>query len=249
MLLNKQKFQYSVIIPTLNEEKLLPQLLEQLNESSLKEKYSIEIILSDGGSIDKTIDLALPFVDKIKVHTDVQRQNIASGRNEGAEVADGEILIFINADIRFDNTFIFFNYLNENFINSNYAGMACNVKIFQEEEILADRIFHGFYNWYFKLMNICGMGMGRGECQVVKKSVFDEMNGYNSLLAAGEDFDLFRRIRKRSKILFTNDIAVYESPRRYRKYGYFNVSSSWFFNSVSVVLKNKSLSKVWEQVR
>ncbi|MDP2302977.1 MAG: glycosyltransferase [Ignavibacteria bacterium] len=247
--MSKEKVRYSIIIPTLNEEKLLPQLLKQLNEPSLKENYSIEIILSDGGSVDKTIDLAIPYVDRIKVHTDVSQQNIASGRNEGAEVAEGEILIFINADIRFDDVFKFFDYLESNFVNTEYSGMACKVQIFKEEEIFSDKIFHGFYNWYFRLMNICGMGMGRGECQVVKRKVFNDMNGYNSLLAAGEDFDLFRRIRMNGKILFTNEISVYESPRRYRKYGYINVSSSWFFNSVSVVLKNKSLSKVWEQVR
>jgi len=249
VLLIKEEIKYSIIIPTMNEEKLLPQLLEQFSLSELRDKYSIEIILSDGGSRDNTINFALPFVDKIKIHTDNFRQNIASGRNDGAMLADGDVLVFLNADVVFDNILEFFNYLDEYFIPSEYSGMACNVKIFKDEEIFADRIFHGFYNWYFKLMNVCGMGMGRGECQVVRRKVFEEMNGYNSMLAAGEDFDLFRRIRKRSKILFANNIFVYESPRRYRKYGYLNVTSSWFLNSVSVVLKNKSLSKIWEQVR
>jgi predicted glycosyltransferase involved in capsule biosynthesis len=91
--------------------------------------------------------------------------------------------------------------------------------------------------------------MGRGECQVVRKNVFFEVGGYNELLAAGEDFDLFRRIRQKGKILYSTDICVFESPRRYRKIGYNGVSWSWLMNGISVLIKNKSISKEWEQVR
>ncbi len=49
---------YSIIIPTLNEAKLLPNLLLPLSEESLKEKYDYEIILSDGGSVDGTVEVA-----------------------------------------------------------------------------------------------------------------------------------------------------------------------------------------------
>ncbi len=68
-------------------------------------------------------------------------------------------------------------------------------------------------------------------------------------LSAGEDFDLFKRIRKHGKILFANNLCVYESPRRYRKLGYSGVTWSWIKNSISIIFKNKSLSKEWEQVR
>jgi GT2 family glycosyltransferase len=91
--------------------------------------------------------------------------------------------------------------------------------------------------------------MGRGECQIVRKSIFKKVNGNNEKLAAGEDFDLFRRIKKHGNILFTDKIEVYESPRRYRKLGYVGVSWSWAKNGLSVLFKNRSISKEWEQVR
>ena len=46
---------YSIIIPTLNEEKLLPKLLNQLNEKALRNRYQYEIIISDGGKIQETL--------------------------------------------------------------------------------------------------------------------------------------------------------------------------------------------------
>jgi len=240
---------YSIIIPTLNEEKLLPGLINQLSDPHLKEKYNYEIIISDGGSTDKTIEKVIEQSDIIKVHTAKQRQNIAQGRNEGARFANGEILIFINGDIILPGVVPFFNYLENNFTFTHYAAMTCKVKVFKEEEKISDILFHSVYNFYFYLLNLFGVGMGRGECQVIRKKYFDMVNGNNSLLTAGEDFDLFKRISRHGKILFAKDLCIYESPRRYRKIGYCGVTWLWIKNSISIIFKNKSLSKEWEQVR
>lgn len=239
---------YSIIIPTLNEEKLLPKLLNQFN-NELREKYQLEIIISDGGSVDNTVQIALENNTKIISHTKNEKQNIAIGRNDGALIADGEILIFLNGDIFIKEIDSFFNYINNKFIKSEFLAMTCKVKIFPEEEIFFDKIFHGFYNYYFYFLNIIGIGMGRGECQIIRKEIFNTVGGFNSQLAAGEDFDLFRRIRKKGKILFANNLTVYESPRRYRKLGYMNVVLSWTKNAFSVFFKNRSISKEWEEVR
>jgi len=240
---------YSIIIPTLNEEKLLPNLLNQLNDSKLKEKYDYEIIISDGGSSDKTVEIAITQSDVVKVHVDIERQNIAKGRNAGVKFAKGEILIFLNGDIILSSTEKFFDYLENNFVNADYAAMTCTVKVFKEEEKISDVLFHSVYNTYFYLLNLLGVGMGRGECQVIKKKYFELVNGNNEELDAGEDFDLFKRINKHGKILFAKDLCIFESPRRYRKLGYSGVTWSWIKNAISIILKNTSLSKEWEQVR
>jgi glycosyltransferase involved in cell wall biosynthesis len=241
---------YSIIIPTLNEEKLLPQLLKQLTEGDKKEEYQYEIIISDGKSSDKTIEIALEFADIVIVHSGNSPQNIAEGRNKGAEIAEGDVLIFLNGDVILSSVDDFFSFLNNKFYgNEEYLAMTTFVKVFKEEELLKDKLFHWAYNNYFRLLNNIGMGMGRGECQIVRKSIFDEVNGYNCKMAAGEDFDLFKRIRKRGLTLFTNKLIVYESPRRFRKLGYSAVTWTWIKNGFSVVIKNRSLSKEWEQVR
>jgi len=240
---------YSIIIPTLNEEKLLPDLLKQLSDPAFKKKYDYEIIVSDGGSKDKTIEIAKQYSDIVEVHSGSKKQNIAEGRNVGAKNSNGEILIFLNGDIILPGVEVFFKYIENNFINSTYLAMTCFVKVFPQEQILPDKIFHTVFNNYFRLINALGIGMGRGECHVIRKEVFNKFNGYNEELAAGEDFDLFRKIRRAGKILFSKDLFIFESPRRFRKLGYKYVTWIWIKNGFSVFFKEKAISKEWEQIR
>jgi glycosyltransferase involved in cell wall biosynthesis len=240
---------YSIIIPTLNEETLLPKLLNQLNDKSLRNQYEYEIIISDGGSKDKTIDISRSVVDKIILNETHTQQNIAIGRNIGAKSASGEILIFLNGDVLLNDAFYFFDYLEKYFNNSDYLAFTCDVWIYPEEKKLSDRIFHTIYNNYFWILNYVGVGMGRGECQVIKKDVFIQVGGYNEKCAAGEDFELFKRIRKMGRILFSKKVFVFESPRRFRRFGYIKVTLSWIVNSFSVIFKKRSMHSEWEQVR
>lgn len=240
---------YSIIIPTLNEEKLLPLLLEQLTNKNFREQFETEIIVSDSGSSDCTVEIAITYADKVVVNTSLRNGNIAICRNNGAKVASGQVLIFLNSDILIDNPIRFFNFINNNFINSHYLAMTCDVRISPEQEIIKDKFFHFAFNNYFRLLNNYVTGMGRGECQVIRKNTFNKLNGYNENLAAGEDFDFFRRVKREGKILYSNIICVYESPRRYRKYGYRDVAWQWLRNSHSIIFNNRSFSKVWEEVR
>lgn len=91
--------------------------------------------------------------------------------------------------------------------------------------------------------------MGRGECHIIQRELFEQLGGYNSTMAAGEDYDLFRRVRRTGKIMFLPKVVVYESPRRFRKYGYTHIVWGWTRNALAVVFKNRSSSESWDAVR
>lgn len=242
------EIKFSVIIPTLNEEKLLPNLLKQFTKD-LKEKYSIELIVADSGSVDKTVEIANTYCDKVITKNGGDIINIAFGRYIGAKNSSGSILIFINADILFENIYNFFEFLDRNFINSKFVGFTCSINIFPHLEKMTDKLFTYFMNNYVKLLNFIGVGMMRGECQVIRKKIYDEVGGYNYNLYAGEDFELSTRIRKLGKILFEKNIIIYESPRRYHAWGYIKIILSWFLNSISSWFFKKSFNKKWEAIR
>ena len=54
---------FSVIIPTLNEQDNIKKVVKQF--SPIKSKYNIEIIVSDSGSTDQTVDISRKYCDKI----------------------------------------------------------------------------------------------------------------------------------------------------------------------------------------
>ena len=90
----------SVIITAYNEEKRIG---ECLNSLQIQDYKPIEIIVVDDGSTDKTVS----FVKEQKV-TLIQSNHggTAKSRNKAAEKADGEILVFLDADMTFEKDFI-----------------------------------------------------------------------------------------------------------------------------------------------
>jgi glycosyltransferase involved in cell wall biosynthesis len=238
----------SIIIPALNEEKLLPDLLDQL-PASLRERHDFEIIVSDGGSGDGTLREAEKRGCRLVIHEAAHRQTIAEGRNTGAAAARGELLVFLNADVRLADPDRFFDAVREVFKDRKVAGATCEVQVFPEEESGMDRAFHVVHNRYVRLLNAIGEGMGRGECQALRRESFEAVGGYNIAMAAGEDFDLFRRLRKTGRIRMLPGVVVYESPRRFRKYGYFRIVRDWTMNALTVMFRHRSSSKSWDAVR
>lgn len=240
---------HSIVIPVLNEEKLLPSLLDNLSLIP-SDKNQPEIIIADGGSSDLSKKLCENRVDKFIDVSSERVNNIASGRNAGAREARGEILVFTNADVRFARPEALLGVINEMYeMDPNLTAIAAWVETFPEEEKFPDKAFHLFYNHYFRLLNLLKLGMGRGECIIVKKKDFETIGGFNPELPAGEDFDLFNRLIKLGNVKYSKKIVVYESPRRFRKLGYLKVTSIWTLNALSIMMRKKSISKEWKQVR
>ncbi len=242
----------SVVVPTLQEEKLLEQTLSVFSRD-WRRRFHAELIISDGGSTDATLAIAEQHADSITVHKGPERQTIAGGRNAGAQIARGAVIVFINGDTvpadidRFTTGIIDFAQRTGRYARA--SALACPVRFREGEERLPDILFHVFYNRYVHFLSILRIGAGRGECQIVRREVFERVGGYRPELVAGEDFDLFARIGVRARVRFAPELLVYESPRRFRKFGYFRVLFSWTINALSVLLRGRSSSDEWEPVR
>ncbi len=83
----------SIIVPVYNEEATIGGLLQDL-----RSQRSAEVIVVDGGSTDRTAELAAPNARLI--HSEMGR---AAQMNAGAAAASGEVLLFLHADARLED--------------------------------------------------------------------------------------------------------------------------------------------------
>lgn len=83
----------SFIVPTLNEQDLLGELLSSLQPYR---RRGHEVLLADGGSRDGTVQLARPLVDRVII----AKRGRARQMNAAAALARNEMLVFVHADTR-----------------------------------------------------------------------------------------------------------------------------------------------------
>ena len=87
---------FSVIIPAYNEARLLPRLLDSIEIAATKYgRDQIEVIVADNLSTDDTRAVAESKGCRV---VSVTKRRIAAARNGGANISNGEILCFIDAD-------------------------------------------------------------------------------------------------------------------------------------------------------
>src|SRR4051812_1846574 len=91
------KIKLSIVIPTRNEAQALERTLKQY--LPWKDKYGLELIVSDGNSTDGTLEIARKLADKVVPAEPGKKQNIAIGRNAGAWAASGEFIFETDADV------------------------------------------------------------------------------------------------------------------------------------------------------
>lgn len=199
----------SIIIPALNEEKYLPLLLKCLQ----RERFLIkEIIVADAGSIDKTISIAKSFNCRV-----VEGGLPSVGRNNGAKNAEGDLFLFLDADITLSERFLF-NALSE--FQEKNLDIASFPIYPQKNNIFFNRFtFNFFYNWpqrYLrKIFPLGAMGI------LVKKEIFEKIKGFDPDIRLSEDHCFVQSASKIGKFAPIKSAEIYMSQRRFKKDGYF----------------------------
>lgn len=197
----------SIIIPVLNEERNIAKIIKYLIANSNK-KYSKEIIVVDGGSIDNTINIIKEFPEVIIEHS-VKGRGIQM--NVGARIATGDILYFLHCDSFPPNGF---DKLIINSVLDGYLSGCFKMKFDSNHIVL--KVSQWFTKFNFKSCR------GGDQSLFVTKELFFNTNGYNENLTIYEDNDLIFRLYEHSnfKVIQENVIT---SARRYRENGFFKL--------------------------
>lgn len=230
----------SVVIPALNEEKFLPQLLASLAAQTQRD---FEVIVVDGSSKDKTVARAQAFRSRLpSLKVIVSRKaGLPLQRNLGARAARGEWLVFIDADS------ILLPYFIERlqvFIHEHRP------KLFTswfrpDSEVSGDALFVLIANLFVEGSIVIHRPIAPGPLAVVRREVFDLVGGYDESLHFGEDYDFTRRIAARgiSLHILRETLYVY-SLRRVRKEGRLRFMRLYARAALLVLLTKRNLRRV-----
>jgi glycosyltransferase involved in cell wall biosynthesis len=200
----------SIIIPTLNEEELLPNLLETLKAQTFKD---FEIIVADAGSKDKTCALAKKAGAKV-----VPGGMPGVGRNRGAEVAEGEFLFFFDADVILPKDFLEKAYgeIEERFVDL----ATCEFK--PQSDLRLDKVLFQMSNLFVKINQKINP-RAAGFCIFISSRLFRRIGGFDESVKLAEDHDLVERASKFRPLHFIKATHLMVSIRRLEKEGRFSL--------------------------
>lgn len=200
------KKRVSIIIPTLNEDDVITECLDAIVNIP-----GVELIVSDGGSTDRTLEIINKY-DGVKVVSSKKGRSIQL--NTGASTARGNILLFLHADCVLSKETIL-RFL-QHFKKGPIVGGAFKIKLLSDK--FPYRLIEVGINLRSKIFKLPYGDQGL----FVKKSIFEELGGFREMNSC-EDLDFVCRLKKHGEITILNE-EVCSSVRRWEKNGILRTS-------------------------
>ncbi len=233
----------SIVIPVYNNLELTKNCINSILKA--KNSTSYEIIISDDCSTDNTKEFCLSLTKKyknIKYRRNEKNMGFSFTCNRGAEISEGEYLLFLNndtivKDYFIDNFFIAF----EKFKNVGIIGgkllyedntiQHAGVIIFPDNKV--DHLFRYFPKDYKNANNFYEFSAVTGACLLISKNLFKKLNYFDENFINGfEDIDLCYSAKKLGyKVIYNPKVEIYhleEKTREPKEKDTFN--SQYLFN-------------------
>ena len=202
----------SIVIPAYNEEAYLEDTLNSIEVAAarilLASSDTVEVIVVDNDSEDATAGIALSRGANV-IHEPVR--GISRARNSGTQLAGGEVLVFVDADVIVPPEIL----QKIQYAMSDPSCVGGGVVV----EFRPHRFSMTLYLTAWRLLGRL-LGMVQGATQFCRRSTFEEIGGYDETAWIGEDVDFYWAMKRfarrtgRSVKLITSP-RVLASSRRF----------------------------------
>lgn len=203
----------SIIIPTFNSQMFIAEAIQ----SVLDQEYDgeLDIILSDDGSLDNTLEIAESFGDKITILTkgkDCCSQGVSGARNRGLKAAKHSFICFLDSDDYYLPGHL--KKMASVLTNNPDLGFSfCRILMVKEEN--GKRLFKQWTHQHIFKSDILNPNVFRPYVAhtnsfIFRREIFDKVGYFNESYTNAEDSDLWMRISEQFKGAFSNHFgAVY----------------------------------------
>ncbi len=197
---SQERLSISVIIPALNEAATIESTIQ-----SARQGDPLEIMVADGGSEDGTMDEAQQYADRVIACP----QGRAHQMNAGAEIAQGDCLLFLHADTILPDGYE--RYIRDTLFDDRNVCGAFQLRI--EGDFRGRRFVEAMTSFRSRWL---AMPYG-DQALFIRSEDFRRMAGFKDM-AIMEDYDFIRRARRLGSIV-TVEAFVSTSGRRWERLG------------------------------
>lgn len=198
--------QISVIIPTLNEARRLPALLQALQAQT---RPPDEIIVADAGSQDETVNIAHQAGARV-----TRGGRPAVGRNRGAQVASGNLLLFMDADV-LPPPFFLETFLRE--FHRRHLDVAAPL-IAPIEPTAINFLVCEITNLYLQVMESISPH-APGFCLFARREIHERIGGFDESVLLAEDHRYAQMAAQAGHFGIVTTVKIPVSMRRLEKEG------------------------------
>lgn len=218
----------SIIIPTYNEEELLPRLLASIKSQRFSD---YEIVVADARSTDNTRKIAEKWGARV-----VEGGMPGPGRNLGAAAAKGEILLFLDADVLLPGVDWLSRKVRQ-FEKRKLDCGTCLIKPIQGRVI--DHVSHGVYNAHMYATQLI-RAHAPGFCIFARKDMHDLLEGFDEDIQLAEDHDYVMRASRAGKFRVLNGSRIRVSVRRFDRDGRLATFKKYIKAELYILMKGRA---------
>lgn len=212
----------SIIIPCKNERDYIIETLKSIDNQNIS---VLEVLVLDGESTDGTVEKVMDYAKTSKNKIILASGGTVSvGRNNGARMAKGDLLLFLDADaVLLDENIL------KNAVQSlqKYKLIGAKIKS-TNNNFWVDIIFKIF----FTVQSLLPKSFCTGLFMMTTKKTYLDVGGFDESLHQSEDYFFSENIRKKDfKIL---NAYVGQDDRRFKKMGYFGMIKLLIVNFINI---------------
>lgn len=183
----------SVIVPAYNVSAYIEDALKSLERQSFKK---FEVLIVDDGSTDNTAEIVTSFCQRDPRFRLLQKQNggLASARNYGIRHARGEYIALLDGDDMYQPDKLATHVIQLN--RSQEIGVIYSAsRAIREDGKPTFMVLSGKPVKSDPLLALlCKNFIGHGSNAVFRRSIFDEVGGFEETLRSCEDIDFWLRV-------------------------------------------------------